>query len=147
MTLFSNRLKQIRTNKNLSIMELQEKVKKFTYKELYDLEYENTVPKFSDLICLADFFNCSIDYLIGLSDIKNPDPIVDLQNKGSNDISIYQEVIYRLEQTKEISLKLDKSMQSFIITPWPQIWFNITIFMNLIKSIYKQPAGMVVVFY
>lgn len=64
---FAERLKQLRTSKGL------------TQKQVYDAvgmsgigyqryEYGEREPAFSNLIALADYFDVSLDYLVGRSD-------------------------------------------------------------------------------
>lgn len=64
---FANRLKELRKQKNLSIQEVGKKT------GLGTLRYKNmenvaTNPNLMWLIALADFFDVSLDYLVGRSD-------------------------------------------------------------------------------
>lgn len=64
---FSKRLKELRTAKNLSFQEMGNVTYLGTlaYK---NLEYAEKSPSLSTLIALADYFNVSLDYLVGRSD-------------------------------------------------------------------------------
>ena len=67
---FSDRLKSIRVSKNLSPVDIAANttLKKSQY---IKLETAGTLPNLYDLIILADYFNVSIDYLVGRTD--NPE--------------------------------------------------------------------------
>jgi transcriptional regulator with XRE-family HTH domain len=68
---FASRLKELRTEKGLTQTELGELVG-INYSTLSDYERGNkTDPYMSTLRTLSAFFDVSIDYLIGESDIKN----------------------------------------------------------------------------
>ncbi len=69
-----NRLKQLRLEKNL----FQEDIAKFLDVSIsaigfYENEKRDMSPK--TIIKLAEFFNVSTDYLLGKSDIRNPEEI------------------------------------------------------------------------
>ena len=63
------RLKELRKNKGLTLKDIQEQtgIKRSTYS---DYENENTEPNIKTLIALADYFDVSIDYLVGRSDAR-----------------------------------------------------------------------------
>lgn len=68
---FAERLKELRSEKNLTQTELGEKVG-INYSTLSDYERGNKAdPYMSTLRTLSNFFEVSIDYLIGESNIKN----------------------------------------------------------------------------
>lgn len=64
---FSKRLKELRTAKNLSFQEMG-KVTYLGTLAYKNLEYAEKSPSLSTLIALADYFNVSLDYLVGRSD-------------------------------------------------------------------------------
>jgi transcriptional regulator with XRE-family HTH domain len=61
------RIKELRNEMGLTQKELGEKIKS-TSKNIWAYENELAVPPLDVLIRLADFFNCSLDYLSSRSD-------------------------------------------------------------------------------
>lgn len=71
MATFGERFKQLRIEKGLT----QEKLAKEFYTRKSSIsKYENNVqlPEIDTIKRYAQFFDCSIDYLIGTADIRNP---------------------------------------------------------------------------
>lgn len=68
---FSSRLKQLRTSNNLTLEQLGNAVGS-TRGTMGNFENGNKKPSLDMLIKLADYFNVSIDYLVGRTD----DPIL-----------------------------------------------------------------------
>lgn len=66
-TVFSERLKELRTEKNVGQIELAKAIN--VSKGIISL-WENNLrePKLSNLVALSKFFDVSIDYLVGLED-------------------------------------------------------------------------------
>jgi len=74
---FSDRLKELRSEKKLTQQELCEKVEEYTkfklsQQQIAHWENEKHQPDFEILCKLADFFCVSVDYLIGHGDIRTP---------------------------------------------------------------------------
>lgn len=67
---FKDRLKQLRNNHGISQQTLASKVG-VSDTALQNYEYGKREPALSTIISLADYFDVSIDYLVGRSD--NPD--------------------------------------------------------------------------
>lgn len=65
---FKLRLKQLRLKKGLKQWAVA-KVLGYGYTAVSNYESGRNEPSIKDLICLAKFFNVSVDYLIGASDI------------------------------------------------------------------------------
>ena len=61
---FVENLKELIDEKNISVEELAKKVD-ITYSEIYRYMRKEYLPKLSNIIKIADYFNCSIDYLLG----------------------------------------------------------------------------------
>ena len=61
------RIKELRNEKGLTQKQLAEKIYS-TDKNIWAYESQVAVPPLDTLIKLADFFNCSLDYLVGRSD-------------------------------------------------------------------------------
>lgn len=67
---FSNRLKELRLSKNLTQKQVYEAVgmSAIGYQRY---EYGDREPAYQKLIALADYFDVSIDYLVGRTDNPN----------------------------------------------------------------------------
>lgn len=69
--IFAERLKQLRAERKVSMQKLAEDIGLKNKGTIGQFETEVTVPSADTLISLADYFNVSLDYLVGRSD----DPI------------------------------------------------------------------------
>ena len=67
MATFAQRIKQLRKEKNLKQQQLADQfsVKLRTYQ---GYEYGESYPEVAKLVAIADFFDVSLDYLVGRSD-------------------------------------------------------------------------------
>ncbi len=70
MQIFSNRLKLLRKSKQLKQSDLAALLQ-VTVRHYQEIEYGKIDIPTSKLIALAEYFNVSLDYLVGLSD--NPE--------------------------------------------------------------------------
>lgn len=68
MKIFGERLKELRNEKNLSQKDLA-KILGTTNSSVCDWETDRAQPDMEMLVRLGDFFNVSIDYLLGRTDI------------------------------------------------------------------------------
>lgn len=95
-----NRLKILRDEKGLNQVDIG-KILGITG-QAYGL-YENEKRSINNetLLILSEFYNCSIDYLLGKSDIRNPEEInnVRFANAGGLDVSGLDEE--EIEEIKE----------------------------------------------
>ena len=64
---FSERLKELRTSKGLTMEQLAKEINS-TRGTISNFENENKKPSLDMLIKLADYFDVSIDYLVGRTD-------------------------------------------------------------------------------
>jgi len=64
MSVFGDRLKQLRTNKNIMQKDMAKylEIATISYQRY---EYGEREPDFNKLVKIADYFNVSIDYLLG----------------------------------------------------------------------------------
>lgn len=69
MELFSVRLKELRTTKKIKQSDMAELLN-ITTRHYQDIEYGKINIPMTNLIALADYFNVSLDYLVGRS--NNP---------------------------------------------------------------------------
>ena len=67
---FSDRLKELRKSKKLKQTDMA-LLLEITTRHYQDCEYGKVTPNATMLVKLADYFNVSIDYLIGRSDDPN----------------------------------------------------------------------------
>ena len=70
MAKFCDRLKVLRKEHGLKQREMAEKLG-LALSSYQCYEYANRYPEFHGLIAIADFFDVSIDYLVGRSDRKS----------------------------------------------------------------------------
>lgn len=70
MSDFSSRMKELRKERNMKQQELADifSVKVRTYQ---GYEYGESYPEVAKLIAIADYFNVSLDYLVGRSDVRD----------------------------------------------------------------------------
>lgn len=66
----SSRIKQLCNDKNISINSLIQECN-LSKSFIYDLEKRKASPSCEKIIKIADFFNCSTDYLLGRTDNPN----------------------------------------------------------------------------
>lgn len=67
------RIKEIREDRDLTHKDLA-KVLNIAQSTYSDLENEITSPKAEYLIPLAEYYNVSVDYILGLTDVMKPYP-------------------------------------------------------------------------
>lgn len=72
-----NRIKELRTERGITQADLA-KILKTSDRAVGYYENGDREPDYSTLLKIADYFDVSIDYLLGASDIKNP-------NENKND--------------------------------------------------------------
>ncbi len=84
MSNFNEILKDMLQDNNLTVKELA-KLTKIQDSLLYKYVNNKTEPTIKNLIKLADYFNCSIDYLIGLSEHEKF-----VMQKGVKTIKFYE---------------------------------------------------------
>lgn len=70
MNLFGQRLKELRATKNLTQKDMATLLN-IKERQFQGYELGTTAPRFQALIFIADYFNVSIDYLVGRTD--NPE--------------------------------------------------------------------------
>ena len=68
--IFAERLKVLRQSQNLTLQQLGEKLGA-TKATIGNLENCNKQPSMTLVIKIAEYFNVSVDYLLGLSDDRN----------------------------------------------------------------------------
>lgn len=69
--ILSSRIIKLRKSKRISQLNLAMRIG-ITQESISSIERGNSLPKCSTLFAIAKTLDCSIDYLLGVSDIKNP---------------------------------------------------------------------------
>jgi transcriptional regulator with XRE-family HTH domain len=102
------RLKELRISKNLSQKDIAKYINKTT--QSYSLyERGERDPDSATLIKLADFFDVSVDYLLGRTNIPN----IDINKVNDPSYGLPQEALDRIEEFKELMrLKYQKKPTS-----------------------------------
>lgn len=82
MSTFGERVKELRLDKGLTQQEL---ANSFYLNKSSISRYEKNkqIPELETLEKLSDFFEVSLDYLLGKSDIKNPEAAIKLNTSNS----------------------------------------------------------------
>jgi len=97
--MFPERLKKLRIENNISPEELARYLGLVSANSIYQYESGIRQPKFEKLIMLCNKFNVSADYILGLSDYKNPE----------NDLKVsplIYDLLERLDELTEEEIKL-----------------------------------------
>ena len=98
-----NRIKQLREENNWTQLELSQKMD-CAMSSIAMYEIGDRKPSMEVLIKLSEIFDCSIDYLLGKSDIRNPEEVKKVQfaNSGGLDTKGLDE-----EDMKELQRQID----------------------------------------
>ncbi|AXF52128.1 MAG: HTH_XRE protein [Podoviridae sp. ctcf755] len=108
-----NRLKMLRTEKGMTVRELGEKIN-VSYAAVSKMENNQQNISNEYLQILSDFFNVSTDYLLGLSDIRNPEKELNKQQESDPIFfSLYDEVKELTDAQKEEILEIIKKLKAF----------------------------------
>lgn len=97
-----NRIKQLRIENNWSQAELADRLQ-CAMSSIAMYEREDRKPSLEVLIKLSEIFNCSIDYLLSKSNIRNPEKQTEIND------------IYMHLAKEAQDLKLDKEDVDYII--------------------------------
>lgn len=77
-----NRIKQLREENNWTQLELSKKMN-CAMSSIAMYENETRKPSMEVLIKLSEIFDCSIDYILGKSDIRNPEEIRNIKHANA----------------------------------------------------------------
>lgn len=83
---FGTNLKKIRQDNDLTQEDLAKKINT-SRSNIANYENDKNMPSIDILEKLSKIFNCSIDYLLGKSDIRNPDEIKNIQHANSGGLN------------------------------------------------------------
>lgn len=114
MPSFGERFKELRKELDFTQQELADKMNAkynliFGKSAISQYENDKRTPEITALEKFAGFFNVSIDYLLGKSNIKNPDEIIynnafhsfSKNGLSKNDVDMIQTMIERLKKNNE----------------------------------------------
>ena len=94
---FKDRIKAVRMEKNVSLAQLAAYLNK-SESAVRAWEIERSKPDADTLIKLAEYFDCTTDYLLGISDHKNSDEKADISTL-SNDL---EEAVLKIDDGKNL---------------------------------------------
>lgn len=106
----NNRLKKLRKEKNMTVRELEEKTK-IGFSVISKIELGKSSLNQDYLITLSKFFNVSADYLLGLSNERNP--VKELQTNTKTIINytpLQQTIINKLLKLNDDDLYMLEGM-------------------------------------
>lgn len=103
-----NRIKLLREEKNMTQQELADKLQG-AKSSIAMYENEERKPSLEVLLKLAEIFNVSTDYILGISDIRNPEELnrVPFANAGGLDVEgLDEEDLLELQKQVDYIKKL-----------------------------------------
>lgn len=108
MESIGSRLKELRERKNLTQTELAEILGMKTYTTVSKWESDDNFPKGKDLKRLAELFNVSSDYLLGLAPQEKLNTIETIYNQldPPRQVKVYNFAEHQLKEQKEKSVPL-----------------------------------------
>lgn len=80
-----NRIKQLREENNWTQLELSKKMN-CAMSSIAMYESETRKPSMEVLLKLSEIFDCSIDYILGKSDIRNPEEIRNIKHANAGGV-------------------------------------------------------------
>lgn len=107
-------LQDLLDDNNLTLRKLSEKIG-VPFQVLYAYKQKSFYPNIETAVKIADFFNCSLDYLFGLNDKRGDGKV-----KGANLSVFYQRYINLLKKNKVSHYRLYKTigLNNSSITKW-----------------------------
>lgn len=82
-----NRIKQLREENNWTQLELSKKMN-CAMSSIAMYESETRKPSMEVLLKLSEIFDCSIDYILGKSNIRNPEELKNIPHANSGGLNI-----------------------------------------------------------
>ncbi|WP_423116058.1 helix-turn-helix domain-containing protein [Bacillus thuringiensis] len=126
MNIFSERLRKLRQERSWSMKELGEKLSEvvgssFSSASVSNWEKKGSEPPYNILAALAQIFNVSADYLIGISDtatLNNEAPTEKIEHKQDiiNNVELYL-TISEHEKKQDIYTKVKELHQEILLLP------------------------------
>ena len=113
MTMFCERIRELRENKNLTQTQAAEQIG-ITQKKLSNIETGKTEPSMKDLKAICEFYNVSADYLLAISD--DPEIILQEEDDVMEDKleTKFKETKYKKRDRYPTSINLDNDLMEKI---------------------------------
>lgn len=127
MAHFSNRLKLLRKEHNLSQMELARQLGCVSKSSVNMYERGEREPSFETLEAIADYFNVDLDYLLGKSDVPNRyrDLLADIAKENESGRPLWMRCAAGSEQNTApypfTPVKTRKKSPYFTIMHWSEV--------------------------
>ncbi|MBQ6700819.1 MAG: helix-turn-helix transcriptional regulator [Oscillospiraceae bacterium] len=102
------RLKQLREERNITQQELADQLS-CSQQSIHNYENHGTQPDIDMLCRMADFFNTSVDYLIGNTNVRDPYNLAKYEDSSEKEIRLVNSFRSLPEETKEHFLALMES--------------------------------------
>ena len=102
------RIKELRNERHLSMAQVARDLN-IPYTTYVNYEKEAREPNSELLIQLDDYFNCSVDYLIGRSDERITDKVLDKVNEIDTDVLEKYGNIYEAKKAMDLDRTIDTS--------------------------------------
>ena len=109
---FPERLKEIRESKGLTMVDLSRRMGSISQSALSHYEAGTRKPGLEILMKLANFFNCSIDYLAGRTDYKSQEELLKKYPIKGKDVL---EIIQGIEIYEESGLSVKEAKRLYEI--------------------------------
>ena len=100
MYMFSNTIKKLRADRNITQAELARKLK-ITRATVSSWEMDLSMPSTALIVDLAHFFNVSSDYLLGI----NMTSTIDVSDLTDEELSLIHKLVAHFKSQKNISCK------------------------------------------
>ena len=102
------RLKELREERNITQQELADHLS-CSQQSINNYENHGTQPDIDMLCRMADFFETSVDYLIGNTNIRNPYTLAKYEDSSEKEISLINSFRNLPEEIKDLFIRLMES--------------------------------------
>ena len=107
----SERLTHLRKNKGLTLRELSDELGEIKEATISRYEHGRREPKLDTLLKIADYFDCSVDYLLGRKNYRNIEEVIEKPEK-INEIEMMYNIYSKL---KKQDIDIDKLKDTVVI--------------------------------
>ena len=99
------RLKKLREERNITQQELADQLS-CSQQSINNYENHGTQPDIDMLCRMADFFDTSVDYLIGNTDVREPYTLAKYENNSEKEIDLIKSFRCLSDEVKDLFIKL-----------------------------------------
>ena len=99
------RLKELREERNITQQELADQLS-CSQQSINNYENHGTQPDIDMLCRMADFFDTSVDYLIGNTNVRDPYNLAKYDDNSEREITLINSFRSLPEETKDLFVKL-----------------------------------------